>query len=425
MGIRKLQLITTFLFLVCIISACQGGKVFTPVVTEHMESPKPEDTNCISDPQQTQQSSIPMQDSLGNDYLSAELMDNTASLGWATAQPEDNYTFNEYAKEFLPQAQSRRLYLQDISARYVPKINSLYQTDLDRKTLEQIYKDLLLSPHGEYTEFNLGFVKNCVERRERISHLLVDEVSSIDIDRDGVDDAISVRKTPAQMHVVTDTGKEIPFYTFSVIINGCETLSVDYEDAKLSYLSLDTCGILIVQPLGYNIGYGLEYSSDYGYKAQVYQYENKAFHLLGLIDGTVDLAIGEGRFTTLGNADTFPHNDGPIYEVAREYCIKGGKLYQVLHEWQFARSIWQLKKALPIYQDPGAAVSDKVIPDGSFVIIISYSPDGWLKLVSDQNVTGWIKMTLDEHGSWDVYPYAMPGGEAMECYFEEYGGVAG
>jgi len=350
---------------------------------------------------------------------------NTASLGWATARPEDNYTFNEYAKEFLPQAQSRRLYFQDISARYVPKMGSQYQTDLDRKTLEQIYEDLLLSPHGEYTEFNLEFVKNCIERRERISQLLVDEVSSIDIDRDGVDEAVSVRKTPSQMHVDNDTGKEIPFYTFSVIINGHETLSIDYEDAKLSYLCLDTCGILIVQPLGYNVDYGLEYSSVYGYKVQVYQYENKTFQLLGLINGTVDLAIGEGRFTTLGNADTFPHNDGPVYEVVREYCIKEGKLYQVLHEWQFARSIWQLKKALPIYQNWDAAFSDKGIPDGSFVMIISYSPDGWLKLVSDQNMTGWIKMTLDEYGYWDAYAYAMPGGEAMECYFEEYGGVAG
>ena len=58
-------------------------------------------------------------------------------------------------------------------------------------------------------------------------------------------------------------------------------------------------------------------------------------------------------------------------------------------------------------------------------MIVSYSPEGWLKLVSDQNIDGYIKMTLDENGYWDTVPYAMPGGESMDSYFKEYGGVAG
>jgi len=180
-----------------------------------------------------------------------------------------------------------------------------------------------------------------------------------------------------------------------------------------------------VQPLGYNANYSGDYAYSYPHKAQVYQCINGVFDYIGLIDGTIDLVVGEGRFTTLGNADTFPHNKGPVYAVVREYLIKDNKVYHVLHEWQYARTIWQLKKDLPIYKEQGITLADRVIPAGSFVMVVSYSPDGWLKLVSDQNINGYVKITLDENGYWDAYAYAMPGEKPMDSYFKGYGGIAG
>ena len=304
---KHLDMIAIVFIMVCIISACKMDKTLLPTASVYESNIEPDCTDSLG------------QDPLGNDYISAATLTGTESLGWSISEFPDDYGFSDYVGEFMLQARDRRLCLQDISARYIPQIGAPYQINLGRKTLEQIYEDLS-DITGEYAEINRQFIKTFINKKDNIHYFAVNDTYSTDLNKDGSDEVLSINKSLSQQIVVDPIiGSEIHYSTFSIMINGTTKLSFEYEDLEVYYVYLDTCSILIVQPLGYNAGYSGDYACSYNHKAQIYQCSDSAFDYLGLIDGSVDLVIGEGRFTTLGNADTSPNNEGPVYEVVRVF----------------------------------------------------------------------------------------------------------
>lgn len=411
---RTLCLVAATLML--IMSGCaRGQEVFVtpastptlPVISQSpVETYEPQNPDLLFAP--------PDEDVRGVPYIDAAELESGGSMSWSIDWEPWQDTYENYMDLLLPQAWQRTLTMQDICARYYDD-NSSY--DSERFDTEKLY-DLLKSRNegdNQYLENNLRLLERLIQaQKNKIIEITPDIDVHVDMNYDGTDEEIRIEKT--EYKNVECVGQLRMLYKYEVIFNGQPLFTLYNSEILFRLIDLNNCRLLLVDAIGFYEGW---YEDDTPINSVVYGYFNAELQLLGELNGRLDLALENGRFTTNGSTDLEPY-DNPVLDVIHEYVVREGKLYHVRHDWQQSRDIWLLSKDLWVFEDRSGTISRRFMKKGTRVLIAAYSQNDWLYLINEENVQGYVKLIYAVVGRSD--PLALPNGERLSDLFDGFVG---
>lgn len=414
---RTLWLITVILIL--IMSGCNRGQdVFvTPASTPALPvmSQAPVETHEPQNPDLL--FAQPDADVCGVPYIDAAELESGGPLSWSLDWEPWQDTYENYIDLLLPQAWQRALTMQDICARYYC-FHVGYGMDIFN--IEKLY-DLLASRNeggNRYLENNLRILEQLIQaQKNKIIEITPDTDVHVDMDCDGTDEVIRIEKTEYKNEDFD--GELCMLYQYEIIVNGEPFFVLYNSDILFRIIDLNNCRLLLVKAQGVFEGWSENYPP---INSAVYGCFNTELRFLGELNGDLDLALENGRFTTRGSTELEPY-DSPVLRVIHEYAVREGKLYHVRHDWQQSRDVWLLSKDLRVFEDRAGTQSRKVMKKGTRVLIAAYSQNDWLYLINEENMQGYIKIIYAVDN--ECNPLTLPSGERFSDIFDGYNGCAG
>lgn len=240
---------------------------------------------------------------------------------------------------------------------------------------------------NQYLENNLRLLEQLIQAQKNKIIVITPDISvHVDMDCDGTDEEIRIEKTEYKNENIFDEPHML--YEYKVIFNGQPLITLYNSEVLFRLIDLNNCRLLLVDAIGFYEGW---YEDDTPINSAGYGYFNAELQLLGELNGRLDLALENGRFTTKGSTEIEP-KDSPVIYVIHEYAVKEGKLYHVRHDWQQSREIWLLSEDLWGFEDRAGTISRKFMKKGTRVLIAAYSQNDWLYLINEENVQGYVKL---------------------------------
>lgn len=268
---------------------------------------------------------------------------------------------------------------------------------------------------NQYLENNLRLLEQLIQAQKNKIIVITPDISvHVDMDCDGTDEEIRIEKTEYKNENIFDEPHML--YEYKVIFNGQPLITLYNSEVLFRLIDLNNCRLLLVDAIGFYEGW---YEDDTPINSAGYGYFNAELQLLGELNGRLDLALENGRFTTKGSTEIEP-KDSPVIYVIHEYAVKEGKLYHVRHDWQQSREIWLLSEDLWGFEDRAGTISRKFMKKGTRVLIAAYSQNDWLYLINEENVQGYVKLIYAVDNQCD--PLALPSGERLTELFDGFVG---
>lgn len=365
-----------------------------------------------------------------------------AIIDWDENWQPSGYSFEECSAYLLPQLWEDPLALQDLCALYLLEMGT-YKEYVPEMTLESLIEYLKKTdrPQTEVFQKNLAAIEELAAAQQGRFAPIEGSVET-DLDGDGGKETIEVRVTS---DVKTNAyGNSLNEY--SLYVNETLVQTFYYSEMTTYLLDLDTCKVIYISPSPYYTYCDDDYRTEPGRARRaicdaMFRYTDGKVDFIGAIDGHYTMYIGEGRFLTTGKYSYVPADYVTtlfaVYSYVREYGVMGdGRMYCLSNnfydffnytgnivDWQQSNTVWTLKNDLPLYEEDGITISDRVLKAGSNVIVRGVSANGFLYVCDEEGHGGVIRMIWPQELEED--PYAAPGGRRMTYYFLHYDSYTG